>query len=60
MCHWRHPCWSFAAALHTGWISVVKQVADKHVFTWWALVVGALVYLPLLLQGLPIPSRNWP
>jgi drug/metabolite transporter (DMT)-like permease len=46
--------------MHTGWNFVVKQVADKHVFTWWALVVGALVYLPLLVQGLPIPAQIWP
>ena len=49
-----------AAAMHTGWNFAVKQVADKHVFTWWALVVGALVYLPLLVQGLPIPAWVWP
>ena len=49
-----------AAALHTGWNFVVKQVADKHVFTWWALVVGALLYSPLLAQGLPIPATIWP
>jgi multidrug transporter EmrE-like cation transporter len=49
-----------AAVMHTGWNFVVKQVADTHVFTWWALVVGALVYLPLLVQGLPIPAQIWP
>jgi drug/metabolite transporter (DMT)-like permease len=49
-----------AAALHTGWNFVVKRVADKHVFTWWALVIGALLYLPLLTQGLPIPATIWP
>jgi drug/metabolite transporter (DMT)-like permease len=49
-----------AAAMHTGWNFVVKQVADKHVFTWWALVVGALVYLPLPVRDLPIPARIWP
>jgi hypothetical protein len=37
-----------AAALHTGWNFAGKQVADKPVFTWWALVIGALSYLPLL------------
>jgi RsiW-degrading membrane proteinase PrsW (M82 family) len=46
----------FAAVLHMGWNCAVKQVADRHVFTWWALVVGALLYLPLLAQELPIPS----
>ena len=49
-----------AAALHTGWNVMVKKVDDKHVFTWWALVVGALLYLPVLVQGLPIPASIWP
>jgi drug/metabolite transporter (DMT)-like permease len=51
---------SVAAALHTGWNFAVKQVADKHVFTWLALVFGTLVYLPLLLQGWPIAAGIWP
>jgi drug/metabolite transporter (DMT)-like permease len=49
-----------AAALHTGWNLIVKQVEDKHVFTWWSLVVGALLCLPVLLQSLPIPTPIWP
>lgn len=49
-----------AATLHTGWNFTVKQVEDKHVFTWWALVVGALLFLPVLAQSLPIPPRIWP
>jgi len=49
-----------AAALHTGWNFMVKKVEDKYVFTWWALVVGALLYLPTLVHGLPIPAHIWP
>jgi drug/metabolite transporter (DMT)-like permease len=49
-----------AAAIHTGWNFMVKKVEDKHVFTWWALVVGALLYLPALIHGLPIPMLIWP
>jgi drug/metabolite transporter (DMT)-like permease len=49
-----------AAALHTAWNFMVKNVAEKHVFTWWALVIGALLYLPALIHGLPIPARIWP
>ena len=48
-----------AAALHTAWNFMMKLVEEKHVFTWWALAVGVLLYLPLL-QGLPIPARIWP
>src|SRR5215211_885082 len=49
-----------AAGLHTAWNFMVKLVDEKHVFTWWALVVGMLLYLPLLAQGLPIPASIWP
>jgi drug/metabolite transporter (DMT)-like permease len=49
-----------AAALHTAWNFMVKLVEEKHVFTWWALVVGMLLYFPLLAQGQPIPAHIWP
>src|SRR5919109_239006 len=49
-----------AAACHTWWNFIVKQVAEKQVFTWWALLVGALLYLPLLVTSAPIPGRIWP
>ncbi len=39
---------------------MLKQVEDKHVFTWWALLVGALLYLPVLALSLPVPSCIWP
>jgi len=49
-----------AAAFHTGWNLIVKQVEEKQVFTWWALLVGALLYLPLLATSVPIPRGIWP
>jgi drug/metabolite transporter (DMT)-like permease len=49
-----------AAAFHTGWNFIVKQAEDKQLFTWWALLVGALLYLPLLATSRPIPGRIWP
>ena len=49
-----------AAAIHAGWNFMVKKVEDKHVFTWWALIVGALLYLPALIHGLPIPTPKSP
>jgi drug/metabolite transporter (DMT)-like permease len=49
-----------AAAFHTWWNFIVKQVEEKQVFTWWALLVGALLYLPLLVTSVPIPGRIWP
>ena len=49
-----------AAALHVGWNVIVKRAPEKQVMTWWALVVGTLVYLPLLAGGAPIPTGVWP
>jgi multidrug transporter EmrE-like cation transporter len=49
-----------AAAFHTGWNLIVKQVEEKRVFTWWALLVGALLYVPLLATSAPIPGQIWP
>jgi len=49
-----------AAALHTGWNLMVKGAKEKQVLTWWALVVGSLLYLPLIIIGGPIPAKVWP
>jgi drug/metabolite transporter (DMT)-like permease len=49
-----------AAAMHTGWNFLVKRAKDKQIFTWWAIIVGALVYLPLLTLYRPIPAQIWP
>ena len=49
-----------AALLHTGWNLLVKQARDKQLFTWWALVIGAIVYSPLLALSGPVPGRIWP
>jgi drug/metabolite transporter (DMT)-like permease len=49
-----------AAVLHTGWNLVVKRATDKHLFTCWALLIGTLLYLPLLPWGWPIPAGIWP
>jgi drug/metabolite transporter (DMT)-like permease len=49
-----------AAAMHTGWNILVKRVESKQVFTWWALLIGSVVYLPLLTLHMPIPTKIWP
>jgi len=49
-----------AAAMHTGWNFLVKRAKDKQVFTWWAMIIGSLVYLPLLTLYRPIPAQIWP
>lgn len=49
-----------AAATHTSWNLLVKQAGDKQIFTWWALLVGAIAFLPLLLFGPLPPAGVWP
>lgn len=49
-----------AAALHTGWNLLVKRAREKRVFTWWALVVGAIGFAPLLALSPPPPPGVWP
>src|SRR5215471_6591844 len=49
-----------AAVLHAGWNLFVKRAKEKQVFTWWALVVGALCFTPLLIISLPLPLKVWP
>jgi drug/metabolite transporter (DMT)-like permease len=49
-----------AAAMHTGWNFLVKRAKNKQVFTWWAMIIGSLVYLPLLALYRPIPGQIWP
>jgi drug/metabolite transporter (DMT)-like permease len=49
-----------AAALHAGWNLLVKQAADKQIFTWWVLLAGSPLFVPVLLTGFPWPARVWP
>ena len=49
-----------AAATHTSWNLLVKQASDKQIFTWWALLVGAVAFMPLLFFGPPVAASIWP
>jgi drug/metabolite transporter (DMT)-like permease len=49
-----------AAVMHAGWNLIVKQVGEKQIFTWWALTLGSLAFLPLLIMSAPIPAAVWP
>ncbi len=50
----------FAAALHAGWNVLVKRAGEKQVFTWWAIMVGSLCFLPVVLLSQPLPTRVYP
>lgn len=44
-----------AAVFHAGWNLLLKQAGEKYLVLWWALVVGAICTLPLLLMDLSLP-----
>jgi drug/metabolite transporter (DMT)-like permease len=43
-----------SAALHTTWNLLIKGGGDKYIASWWAMLIGSLLFLPaLLFTGLP-------
>jgi drug/metabolite transporter (DMT)-like permease len=43
-----------SAILHTTWNLLLKQSDDKYLSTWWAVLAGSVLFLPVLLfTGLP-------
>jgi drug/metabolite transporter (DMT)-like permease len=48
-----------AAAMHTAWNLLVKDARQQQIVTWWALIIGSLINLPLL-AGAAIPVQVWP
>jgi len=49
-----------AAVLHAGWNLLVKRAKQKQVFTWLALLIGAICFSPLLIISRPLPIQIWP
>ncbi len=51
-----------SAFLHAGWNYLLKKSDRKIVFIWWFELVGAVIFLPMLLYFLPdasIPAKGW-
>src|SRR6185369_2747220 len=48
-----------AAAMHTAWNLIIKHARQQQIVTWWALIIGSLINLPLL-AGANIPAPVWP
>ena len=49
-----------SALLHTSWNLLLKGAGEKHVATFWTVVLGGLIFAPVLLfTGLP-PAGLWP
>ena len=49
-----------AAIFHSGWNFILKKVEDRQVVSWWAIILGAAVALPLLLPDAEMPRKIWP
>jgi drug/metabolite transporter (DMT)-like permease len=49
-----------AAALHATWNLLVKRAREKQIFTWCALLVGAICFAPLLVQVVSFPLSILP
>jgi drug/metabolite transporter (DMT)-like permease len=48
-----------AGAMHAGWNLLLKRAANRLLVTWLALLVGSLLFLPVLLSH-PVPRAIWP
>jgi drug/metabolite transporter (DMT)-like permease len=48
-----------AGAMHAAWNLLLKGADDRLLVTWWALLVGSALFLPVLL-GAPVPRAIWP
>jgi drug/metabolite transporter (DMT)-like permease len=49
-----------SALLHAGWNLLLKNSDKKYIMIWWALLLGSLLGLPILILHWPIPARIWP
>ena len=49
-----------AAVIHAAWNFIIKKVDDRQMASWWAILLGAAVTLPVLLPNAEIPLRIWP
>lgn len=48
-----------SASLHTLWNLLLKQSNQKFIASWWIVIIGAIIFMPvLLISGLP-PREIW-
>ena len=48
-----------AGTLHAAWNLLLKRAANRLVVTWLALLVGSVLFLPVLVAA-PVPRPIWP
>jgi len=49
-----------AAMMHTTWNLLVKRAKEKQVFIWCSLIVGTIIFSPLLLTSPLLLVTTWP
>ncbi len=49
-----------SAALHASWNLLLKQANDRQAAAWWAMLIGAALFLPALAFFPPLPLAIWP
>ena len=48
-----------AATLHAGWNLLLKRAPDRQLVVWWAVIVSALCFVPVLLLRPALPAIGW-
>jgi drug/metabolite transporter (DMT)-like permease len=48
-----------SAFLHMGWNLLMKQAGDRYIVSWWALLAGAIGFLPVALNAGPALQPVW-
>ena len=49
-----------SAALHASWNLLLKQAHDRQAAAWWAMLIGSILFLPVLAFFPPLPLEIWP
>ncbi len=49
-----------AGFLHASWNLILKRTSERLLVTSWGLLLGAVIFLPALIQAGPPPARVWP
>lgn len=49
-----------SAVLHTTWNMLLKQAGEKYIATWWAVLAGSILFVPVLFFTGPPARETWP
>ncbi len=49
-----------AGFLHASWNLILKRTSERLLVTSWGLLIGAVIFLPALIQAGPPPAQVWP